>query len=100
MPVAQALEFVACRVFRAPNQCKDRNGAGLVLELNLVNFEPCEFWGLVTGRGAGDDVDAKELRRALEPGGDVDLVADRRIVETERRPQVADAAFSGIPADA
>ena len=54
----------------------------------------------VDRRLAEHDRHAVDLRQALEARGDVDVVADRRIVEALRRAEIADAAVAGIDADA
>ena len=78
----------------------DRRRPGLALEQHLVDFEPGEIRRFVARQAARDDVDAEHLRGALEPRGDVHLVADGGIVETAGRAEVADAAFAGVEADA
>ena len=97
---AEMLELLACRVGLSARQGVERDRARLVFQLDVIDFEPGEMRRLVARRGAGDDVDAELLGRALEPGGDVDLVAERRIVEALVGPHVADAAFAGVEADA
>src|SRR3546814_9729187 len=50
--------------------------------------------------GAEHDADAVVLRLPFEPRGEVDRVAEHRIVEALARAHVADDALAGIDADA
>ncbi len=97
---AKMLELLACRISLSARQGKEGDRACFVFEPNVINFEPGELRRFVARRGAGDDVDAELLGRAFEPGSNVDLVAERRIVEALIGSHVADAAFAGVEANA
>ena len=94
------LELAALRGGLVARQGEERNRSRLVLQLDVIDLEPGELRRLVPGGGACDDVDAELLGRPLEARSDVDLVAERRIVEPLGGPHVADAAFAGVEADA
>ena len=57
----QAFEFLAGGVGGVARQSIDGHGARLVLQLDLVDFEPGEFPRFLNRGGAGDDIDAEKL---------------------------------------
>ena len=93
------LELFALGIGRIARQSEQGDRSRLVLQLDVVDLEPGEFRRFVPRGGAGDGVDAELLGRPFEPRGDVDFVAQRRIIEPLDRPHVADAAFAGVSSD-
>ena len=97
---AEMLELLAPGISLSARKRVNGDRPGLVLEPDMVDFEPGEFRRLVARSRARNDVDAELFRRTLEPGGDVDLVAERRIIEALNRPHITDAAYPGVEANA
>ena len=81
-------------------QCEDARRLGLALHLQQVELEEGEVRRARGGGLAHDGADVVGLRLALEPRGDVDVVADHRIVEARLRAEIADAADAGVEPDA
>src|SRR3990170_5202978 len=79
---------------------KDALRPFLAAQLDGIDLEEREGARLWRRALAGDDRHAVGLRRFLEARGDVDHVAEDRIVEALRRADIADAAGAGVEADA
>ena len=94
------LEFLAFGERGVSRQGVKTDGTGLAFDQDGIDLEPGEIGRFGAGRLTADDIDLKNLARAFEPGGDVHLVADRRIVESAQRAQIADAALARIEPDA
>ena len=78
MRVASVLPFT----FRRSSSRKAKSGARAVVDL------------------ADHGADVVGLGLAFEPRGDIDVVADHRIVEARLRAEIADAAHAGVEPDA
>src|SRR6185312_13779055 len=80
------------------NQRKDPLRAVLASRHHSAQFQQSE--GRCIGRSAltDDDAGAKRLRCLLQSGGDVHYVAEDRIVEALRRPDISDNAFTCVQA--
>src|SRR5215472_3845757 len=73
---------------------------GLADHLNEVELEQPEMRHLPGSLLAENDVDVVRLGLPLEPGGDVGVVSQDRIVKALVGPEIADNARSGIQPDA
>ena len=94
------LKFLALGEGGVSRQGVKTDGTGLTFDQDGIDLEPGEIGRFGAGCLTADDIDLENLARALEPGGDVHLVADRRIVESAQRTQIADAALARIEPDA
>ena len=100
MQAGQIGKFVARGERMVSGQRVKTDRTGLVLEQDGIDFQPGEMWRFGAGRLAADNVDFEDFAGAFESRGDVHFVADRRIVESAQRTQIADAALARIEPDA
>ena len=85
---AEMLELLAPGISLSARKGVNGDRPGLVLQPDMVDFKPGEFRRFIARRRARNDVDAELFGRALEPGSDVDLVAERRIIEALNGPHL------------
>ena len=79
---------------------QDQRRLGLALPLEEIELEKGEIGRPRRGGLADDGAHVIGLRLSFEPRGDVDVVADHRIIEARLRAEIADAANSGVQPDA
>src|SRR5437899_2366984 len=86
-------------MYRFGRQGVDAYRLGLALDRHQVELDQSRHVEPRRRRLADDQIDAVKLGQPFEPGGQVDRVAEQRIIEALLRSEIADAAFAGIDAD-
>src|SRR5438034_8481107 len=88
------------RMYWFGRQGVDAHRLRLALDRHQVELDQPRHVKPRRRRLADDQIDPVKLGQPFEPGGQVDRVAEQRIIEALLRAEIADAAFAGIDTDA